>query len=164
MAYASYSGNTAVAARNLAQALRSKGLEARELELVTKHRLSPGGGALRALLGLGAELSPSLLEENWNEYEVVFLATPVWSFSALPQINTFVHKLENLEKKKIFALVTCYFWYGGDVSQIENRVKKKGGELNSALSLSLPTGFNDKAKKQLIKWLDMLEVHFLPRE
>jgi len=43
-------------------------------------------------------------------------------------------------------------------------VKKKGGELNSALSLSLPTGFNEKAKKQLIKWLDMLEVHFLPRE
>lgn len=155
IAYVSYSGNTAAAARFLSQTLRSRGVKAREIELVTAGRLTFPGGVLRATLGLGAVLS--LPEDNMDGYNTIFVATPVWSFSSLPQVNSFLCKM-SLGGKNVYTLTTCHLWPGRANWQLRSRINRRGGSLKGSLNLCLPAGFNEDARLQVVSWLNSLDL------
>jgi len=133
----SFEGNTKLIAETIA-----KTIDADILELKPKNEIKTKGfmkyvlGGRQVTLKIKPELLP--LDKNPNEYDVLFIGTPVWAWSFTPPLNTFFSTCP-LSNKKI-ALFCCH---GGGKGPIFNKMKDalKGNQILGEID------FRDPLKK-----------------
>jgi len=112
----SFEGNTKLIAENIA-----KTIDADVLELKPKEEIKSKGfmkyvwGGKAAMMKTQPELLP--FDKNIQDYDVLFIGTPVWAWTYAPPLNTFfaTHSLRN---KKI-ALFCCH---GGGKGKIFSKM------------------------------------------
>ena len=133
----SFEGNTKLIAENIA-----KTVNADILELKPKEEIKSEGfmkyfrGVKAAIMRSRPELFP--IEKNLQDYDIVFIGTPVWAGTYAPPLNTFFSTL-SVSNKKI-ALFCCH---GGGKGKIFEKMRKvlKGNQILSEID------FRDPLKK-----------------
>ncbi|MFA5104703.1 MAG: flavodoxin [Candidatus Margulisiibacteriota bacterium] len=118
----SFEGNT----RLLAEAIAGE-IKADILELKVKDDIKSKGfmkyfwGGKQVFQKKSPELIP--FDNDPNDYELIFIGTPVWAFTYAPAIRTLFTKIK-LKDKKI-ALFCCH--EGGPAKTLENMKKELEG-------------------------------------
>lgn len=116
--YYSLEGNTKLIAERIITTLGADVLELKPVQEIGKSgllRLFKGGR--EALQKARPELKPYQL--NLEEYELVFVGSPVWAGRCAPAINTFLDQC-SLAGKKV-ALFCCY---GGSAGKLYEQLKE----------------------------------------
>jgi flavodoxin len=110
VAYYSFTGNTRFIARSIADVIQADVLEVKPQKDIAPNRFAKLQGLKLVLKGE----SPSLadLAVDPAGYDVIFIGTPVWSYTVSPAIKAFLEKV-NLQGKKV-ALFCCYGGYKGN--------------------------------------------------
>lgn len=103
--YYSLEGNTRFIAEKIAAAT---GADVLEIKTKTQNKVSHVTGGIRTLFNNFSHKIPEILPQNITvqDYDLIFIGTPVWSFSYTPAIKAFLVKAE-LQGKNI-ALFCCY--------------------------------------------------------
>lgn len=103
--YYSLEGNTRLIAENIASATNADILQLEpQKEIKSKGFMKYVWGGKAAMINAKPELIP--FNTNPEDYDTLFIGTPVWAWTYAPSLNTFfsTHKISN---KKI-ALFCCY--------------------------------------------------------
>lgn len=122
--YYSFEGNTKLIAEDIAKAIDADLLEIKPVtEIETKGFMKFFWGGKQAMMNEKPLLLP--LDKNPEDYDVIFIGTPVWAWAPAPPLKTFfdTHKFEN---KKI-ALFCCH---GGGKGKTLEKMKQALGEQN----------------------------------
>jgi flavodoxin len=151
--YYSWTGNTKIVARELADQLNA---DIRSLKETNERKEGAGfmGAAFGALIGAKS----SLQDANYSleGYDTIFLGTPIWAFHTTPALNTFV-KNTDFQNKKVYLFATSS---SGKTEKpfrsIGKRVHKKGGTV--AGSFFIKTEYNkelelDDVKPRIKEWV-----------
>jgi flavodoxin len=118
----SFEGNTKFIANSIAKSINADTLEIKPVqELKTKGFMKYVWGGKQATMKEKPELNP--LSKNPEEYDVIFIGTPVWAFTFSPPIRSFIFQTK-LNKKKI-ALFCCH--EGNPGNTLENMKRKLEG-------------------------------------
>jgi len=152
--YYSLDGNTRFVAENIAKIINADLLELKPLaEEVPRNFMKYFWGGRQVCM----KQKPALcsFELNPQNYDTLFIATPVWAFSYTPAIASFFDKVK-LEKKRI-ALVCCS---GGAKGKTFEKMKDKlsGNEFIGELHLIEPLRNKDKSISQIKEWLDSVSL------
>ncbi|ABS55000.1 transcriptional regulator, ArsR family [Methanoregula boonei 6A8] len=70
------------------------------------------------------EIEPSHL--NVREYDLLVFGSPVWAFKPTPAIHSIIDVLENCEKKRAVAFVTCGGRPGGSREVFKKWIEARG--------------------------------------
>lgn len=123
--YYSMDGNTEYIAKRVA---KTSGGELLRLEL---EKEAPSKGIRKFLWGgrqamMGAKPPLKELAKDPNDYDVIFIGTPVWAWTVSPPVNSFFDG-RDLSGKKVAFFATCD---GNEGSTFEKmRMANKGGEV-----------------------------------
>ncbi|MCC5909974.1 MAG: NAD(P)H-dependent oxidoreductase [Clostridiaceae bacterium] len=102
--YYSFEGNTKYVAETIAETTGADLLELKlEKEISSKGAMKYFWGGAQVLM----KKKPNLraLDKNPQEYDIIFIGTPVWAWTFAPPLNTFFSNVK-LKGKKI-ALFSC---------------------------------------------------------
>ena len=147
--YYSLDGNTRLVARKIAQISDADLLE------LEPAREVPRGNFMKFFWG-GRQVmmkdKPSLkpLHKNPNEYDMIFIGTPVWAWSYTPALATFFDET-GLNRKKI-ALFCCHA--GGMGGAFENMAKQlKGNDILGTIDFVEPLKQEKKKiEEEITSW------------
>lgn len=120
--YYSFDGGTELLANSIAEAV-----DADVLRLTIKEEIKTHGfmkffwGGKQVMMREKPELLP--LDKNPADYDMIFIGTPVWSFTFTPAVRSFFSSV-NLSKKNI-ALFSCHD--GGPKNTLANMKKELVG-------------------------------------
>jgi flavodoxin len=114
----SFDGNT----KHIADAI-SEEIKADLLELKPKKDLKKGftkyfWGGRQVMMGIKPELEPFSVDAQ--DYDMIFIGTPVWAFSYAPALRTFFS--QNILFGKKIALFCCH---GGNPGKTFSNIKKE---------------------------------------
>ncbi len=118
--YYSFEGNT----KHIAKAIADE-ISADLLELKVKNEIGTKGfmkylwGGKQVFQKSKPELMP--LEKNPNDYQLIFIGTPVWAFSFTPAIRTFL-ETTNLKDKKIALFCTHQGMPGKTLQEMKEKL------------------------------------------
>lgn len=102
--YYSFEGNTRFIAEAVAREIKSDVLELKvKNDIKTKSFLKFLWGGKQVLQKKTPELLP--LDKNPEDYEIIFIGTPVWAFTFAPALRTFLKDVK-LKDKKIALFCT----------------------------------------------------------
>lgn len=102
--YYSFEGNTKLIAEAIAEELGADLLQLRlKKEMKSKGFMKYLWGGSQVMMKKEPELLP--LDKNPENYELIFIGTPVWAWSFAPPLKTFF-KTVSLKNKKV-ALFSC---------------------------------------------------------
>ena len=145
--YYSLTGNTKFIAKTVAKAV-----DADVLELKPKKDIKKKGvmrylwGGKQVLMKSKPELLP--LDKDPRDYDLIFIGTPVWSFTYAPALRTFFSGVD-LKNKKI-ALFCCH--EGGMGKTLKSMESKlHGNKIIGTIDFFKPLGKEDE-KKQVEIW------------
>ena len=114
----SFEGNTKFIAENIAHEIGADTLELKPKDDVSsKGFMKYFWGGKQVFMKHSPELFP--LDKNPNDYNILFIGTPVWAFSFTPTLKTFFEQ-NHFENKKI-ALFCCH---GGGKMKTLKKIKK----------------------------------------
>lgn len=153
--YYSHEGNT----KFVAELIKNK-LDADILELKTKKEIKIGNGFTK-YLWLGRHImmkSKPEIEEfdiNLDNYENIFLGTPVWAFSVTPPIRTFLDKYK-LKNKDMYLFCTNEGSFGKVFKDI--KVFLKDNNIISESSFKNVKTRKEEIIKEVNNWLDSLII------
>lgn len=117
--YYSFEGNTRFIANTIAEVIDADILELRpKNEIKTKSFMKFLWGGRQVIMKEKPDLIP--FDINLQEYDIIFIGTPVWAWSYAPPLNTFFSTIE-IKNKKI-ALFCCH---GGGKGKIFEKMKKR---------------------------------------
>ena len=117
----SLEGNTKLIAESIAEAVGADILELKpKKELNPKSLMKYFWGGKEAIMNKKPELLP--LDKNPNEYDLLFVGTPVWAWTYSSPANTFL-STHSLTNKKV-ALFCCS---GGAKGKTLDKMKKAFG-------------------------------------
>lgn len=103
--YYSFDGNTKFIAQAIAEAVSADVLELKPKKEIKSHGFTKYfWGGKQVMMKEKPELLP--FDKQSQEYDILFIGTPVWGFNYAPPLNTFFSNV-NLKDKKI-ALFCCY--------------------------------------------------------
>jgi len=99
IAFYSFEGNTRLLARTMAKPLEADLLE---IKPVKEHK-STGftkyfWGGRQAMMGAKPEIHPP--DRDWNDYDMIFIGTPVWAWTAAPPIMSYLD-MSRITGKKV---------------------------------------------------------------
>jgi flavodoxin len=126
----SFSGNTKKACLFLMRKLIAKNIDTDLIELRLKDEetsfFKQGKQAF-------FKYTPELLNANSNleQYDFIVFASPVWAFTFTPALRSYLHKITDLENKKIAFFLT----YGSGLGkgkakdELEIALKERNGQL-----------------------------------
>jgi flavodoxin len=101
----SYEGNTRLIAGNIAQMIDADLLEIKpQKEMRSKGIMRYFFGGLQVLFGSKPPLKE--FDKEPNEYDIIFIGTPVWFYRQTPTIRTFME--DHLSKKHMLAFFCSY--------------------------------------------------------
>jgi flavodoxin len=156
--YYSWSGNTEVAAKTLAGALKAKTIELKE----TKGRKLPWVhiiGGFQAVCGLRSRLTQKTFDLKGAD--TVFVCSPIWGSCPAPAVNTFLSRAD-LNSRKVYALFTL-----GDeklpekaLNKIASRVAGRGGKFCGAVHFQAPMKGKltpERIKAPVTRWLKSIK-------
>ncbi len=102
--YYSFEGNTRVIAENIAEAIQADILELKPVkDLTTKGFMKYVWGGRQVVMKEKPQLQP--LDKDPNDYDVLFIGTPVWAFTYAPALNAFFSDVK-LNNKRIVLFCT----------------------------------------------------------
>ena len=103
--YYSLDGNTKLIAESISQAVKADILELKPVKEITRNNfLKIFSGGKQAITKAEPELHPFNVKPE--DYDVIFLGTPVWAWTYAPALRTFFKKVK-LKDKKV-ALFCCH--------------------------------------------------------
>lgn len=103
--YYSLDGNTKLIAESIAETVSADILELRPVKEITRNNiLKIFSGGKQAITKAEPELHPFNLKPE--DYDVIFLGTPVWAWTYAPALRTFFRQVK-LKDKKV-ALFCCH--------------------------------------------------------
>ena len=149
----SYGGNTKLMAESIA-----KEVEADLIELKPKDEKKSKGfmkyfsGGRAVMMNIKPELLP--LNKDIQEYDVIFLGTPVWAFSYTPALKTFFS--QNTFKDKKICLFCCH---GGKKGNVFKNMKEvlAGNQILGEIDFFEPIKKETEAKVKKVKdWAENL--------
>lgn len=151
--YYSWTGNTEVVAKELHSLV---GGDLRKIEEKKRRKGGAGfaGAALSALLGLKSKLEP--LDISAEDYDDIYIGTPVWASHSAPAVNSFISGCR-LQGKKVHLFITL----ADDkfpqkvVDSLTQRIEKRGGSVVG--SIAVRTKMNSVisaayARESISKW------------
>lgn len=131
--YYSLTGKTRLVAQAIAEELDARLLE------ITETKPRKRGPSLYAIGGFEAKMNKRSniepIEADLEQYERVFVGSPVWNSRPVPAINAFIHKL-NFENRSVVP----FFTMAGDNSEtalanITAKIEKSGGNVAGSFAV-----------------------------
>ena len=117
--YYSYEGNTKFIGDSIAEKIDADVMQLKpKIEKRKKGFMKYIWGGRQIFMNKKPELNQ--LDKNPEDYDVIFIGTPVWAWTYTPAINTFLSEVD-LKNKKI-ALFTCH---GGQNGKTFNKMKER---------------------------------------
>ncbi|SDK07557.1 flavodoxin family protein [Natronincola ferrireducens] len=148
--YYSFEGNTKFIAENIAKITDADLAELKpKKELTSKGFMKYIWGGSQVMMKKRPELYP--LEKNPEDYDIIFIGTPVWAWTFAPPLSTFFHS-NSLQNKKI-ALFSCNRGQNGKT--FENMKKElEGNDILGEIELFDPL-LKDKNKnlQKIEEWI-----------
>ena len=133
--YYSLEGNTRFIAKEIAQATPSEILELQPLQSIpTKGLLKYFMGGKAAITKSAPPLNP--LSRNPQEFDLLFLGTPVWGWNHAPAFNTFFAKYPFFGKD--VALFCCHGGGKGAIFSKMEAALPKGNQLMGCIDFQEP--------------------------
>lgn len=136
--YYSFSGNTERVAQALERFFRERGNEVRLQRLIpVEESRKFFVQAKQAFLKKEVDLKPGL-EVDVSDYDLIVIGSPVWAFSPVPAVRSYLKIMKNCEGKKFFLFVT----YGSGagrfrcLKQMKELIQNRGGEVIGGLDIS----------------------------
>ena len=91
VAFYSYEGNTRFLAKHIAKSIGADIMEIKPVkEMKSKGFTKYIWGGWQALMGIKPEIHPP--DKDWNEYDMIFVGTPVWAWTASPPVMSYLSK------------------------------------------------------------------------
>jgi flavodoxin len=152
--YYSFDGNTKFIAEIIAKTIKADLLELKPKEEITRGPLKHLWGGRQVMMKEKPELFS--FDKNPDDFDVIYIGTPVWAFNYAPAINAFLSKTE-LKRKKI-ALFCCHGGTPGNTIAKMRELLKKDNEILGEISFKEPLT-NEKEKNEEVakKWaLDII--------
>ena len=151
--YYSFEGNTKLIAENIAKTINADVLEIKpEKEIKTKGFMKFFWGGKQAMMNEKPALLP--LNKNPENYDIIFIGTPVWAWGPAPPLKTFFDK-HNFENKRI-ALFCCH---GGGKGKIFEKMKQLSGEQNEFIGqIDFIEPLKRKTEKKVKKAVEWAEA------
>jgi len=124
--YYSWTGKTELVATSISKVLNA---DLGKIEEVKTRKgffgfISGGYGAAK---GKCSRIKP--LNLNLNNYNLIFLGTPVWSLKPTPAINTFISKADFKDKKIVLFVTMGGFGGKKAIKILIDKIKSKGGKV-----------------------------------
>ena len=145
--YFSLTGNTERAGKIISEFLKNKGINVSLFKLIPGHNYSFFKNCQLALKEKEILLKEIPVVDN---FDFLFIGSPVWAFNITPAIRTFLNN-SNLSGKNVFLFTT----YGSGTGKgkamrnFEKLVKEKGGKIKGKIEIK---GKNvDKEKDKIEK-------------
>lgn len=92
-------------------------------------------GAYKALAGQGARIEP--LDIDFDQYDTVILATPVWGLNPVPAVNEFLHRY-NLSGREVAGLLVHAGKSAGMAADVlRKRIRLAGGTCCGVVTVPL---------------------------
>ena len=143
----SFEGNTKLMAENIAKTIDADLLELKQKkEIKSKGFMKYVWGGKAAIMKTKPELLP--FDKDIQEYDVLFIGTPVWAWTYAPPLNTFFASHSLLNKK--IALFCCH---GGGKGKIFDKMKEalKDNQILGEIDFKEPLKNNPGANVQKAK-------------
>ena len=148
--YYSFSGNTRLIAETVAVAINA---DIEELKPEKPLNASGAGYVMWGLRQLVSQSKPSLLpmKHRIEDYDLIIIGTPVWSYTVTPPIRTFLEK-QQINNKQV-ALFCCH---GGDYGKTIENMKNSltGNKIIGAADFYDPIKHSpDTNRKRAAEWI-----------
>jgi flavodoxin len=151
----SWTGNTRVVASELAA---KTGADLKEIEEVKPRKKIIGfiTGAFQAVTGRKSKIKP--LDFNPDEYDRLFIGSPVWASHNAPAINSFL-SVAGLKGKKVYL----FFTLADDkppvtaIASLTKKIAEQGGEVIDTLAVRTEmnkTLTPEKVSPKVTEWLN----------
>jgi len=152
--YYSFEGNTKLIAENIAKTIDADILELKPTkEIKTKGFMKFFWGGKQAMMNKKPPLLP--FDKNPDDYDIVFIGTPVWAWGPAPPMKTFFDTQKFSDKK--IALFCCH---GGGKGRTIEKMKHALGKENEFIGY---IDFRDPLKrkteenvKKAVEWAKVL--------
>lgn len=143
----SLSSNTRFIAENIAASIDADLLELKPKEDLSSKRFVMLRGVKQVMMKETPELERFPLDPS--DYDVIFIGTPVWSYTQAPAVRSFIEKVD-LKGKKL-ALFCCY---GGNKGKTFERMREKlpGLEILGEIGFHDPVAGDGKKAVEAGKW------------
>lgn len=156
--YYSWGGNTEVTAKVLA---KERGADLLKLEEYKERKKGIGflTGCIQAIAGSKVKIKP--INCNVDEYDTIFIGTPVWAGLNTPAINTFIDTY-NLKYKRVYLFITMGDnKFDSPLNAISERMEKKG--IKVADKFALQTKMKqvievEQAQSRVREWLEKVKA------
>ncbi|HEX68009.1 MAG TPA: hypothetical protein ENG13_02970 [bacterium] len=147
--YFSLTGNTEKLALLLEEELINRGLDVEKIK-VEGGEGSFMGECLRALF----QQKVSLEGKDVGPYDLILIGSPVWAFSPVPAILTFVSNSEGWEGKKVLLFFTFGSGLGKERAEIilRKKIQERQGEVVSSLRIKGSTLKNAERVRERVKF------------
>jgi len=147
--YYSLTGNTRLVAEEIANSIKADLLEIKPVnEINPKGSLKFVWGGYQATMKKKPDLKP--YEINPEEYDIIFIGTPVWAWTLTPPIRSFIGK-HDLSNKKL-ALFMSAAGEGGKAMQKYKEVVSKSNILGDIMFQDPLLKSTEAAKHKAAKW------------
>ena len=115
----SFEGNTKFISENIADEIGADILELKPVKEITRNKvLKFVAGGRQATMKIEPEIE--IFDINPQDYDLIFIGTPVWAWTFAPALRTFFSKTK-IENKKI-GLFCCH---GGGPGKIFEKMEEK---------------------------------------
>jgi flavodoxin len=129
----SLTGKTKLVAQTIAEALNAELVEIEEVKPRRRGFVTYLSGGFAAITNKGSQIRP--VNVSWNQYDTVFIGSPVWASRPTPAINSLVYA-NNFKSQSIVP----FFTMGGDNSDkaLENitaKIERNQGRVISSFAI-----------------------------
>jgi flavodoxin len=149
VAYYSYEGNTKLIAETIAEAIDADILEIKpEKEMSSKGFMKFVWGGSKVFMGNKPKLKP--LSKDPNDYDLIFIGTPIWAWAPTPPIKTFM--MDHLPEKKKLAFFCSHEGNHGKTFEKMEEMAKRCELLDSKASFAPLKKDKDKTLENVKNW------------
>lgn len=132
--YYSLNGKTEIAAKGIAEVLKSKSRKIVEIQ----HRAGLLGfirSGFDAARGVSSDIRP--MDTGLENFNTVFLASPVWAGSSTPAMNAFIDEADFNHKKVVLVATMATKSNLSFIKRMTRRIEKKGGQVIGNLMICI---------------------------
>lgn len=155
--YYSYEGNTEFVAKSIQEQIGADMVRLEVLDQKDRKGLSKYlWGGSQVVMGSTPKLKE--INVNPNDYDLIFLGSPVWASSYAPAFNTFFNENGSIESKDII-LFCCHAGGGGNKAFSKVKKRLKNNDFLAEIAFVNPRKNLDKKEmdNQVGAWLETIE-------
>ncbi len=152
--YYSQTGNTEGVSSHLSRCLLERGIDCRVMAVTPREKT--GGlvsNVLKSFAGKAVPIEPCCFDPQ--EYDLIFVGSPVWAYQPAPAINAFLEEMPALCGQSVCPFVTMS--KAGDkstISRMTQKIEEKGGCVVDALALKTRSGVCEEHLSEIEAFVD----------